>query len=49
MEHGATRVGVTVRCEYAVVFTVSGEHAVVTIYDNDGLRATSVNTADGEM
>ena len=59
MEHGATRAGVTVRCEYvgvftvssehAVVFTVSGEHAVVTVYDNGGLRATSGNTADGAV
>ena len=28
---------------------VGGEHAVVITYDNGGLRATVVNTADGAV
>jgi len=42
VEHGATRAGVGVRCEHVVVFTVIA-------CDSGGLRATSVNTADGAV
>ena len=48
MVHGATKAGVTVRCEHVGV-TVSGEHAAVVACDRGGLRATSVNTANGAV
>ena len=49
MEHGATRAGVTVRCEYVGVFTVSSEHAAVIACDRGDLGAISVSTADGAV
>ena len=49
MEHGATRAGVTVRCEHVGMFTVGGEYAVVIACDRGSLRATSVSTADGAV
>ena len=49
MEQGATRARVRVRGEHEAGFTVSGEHAAVIACDRGGLRATSVNTADGAV